>query len=235
MIEKKFIALKKEEIAIKEFVKKSIGKGKISSIRVERTPIGEHIIISTCKPGLVIGSGGESIQNLTELLKKQFNLENPKLEIAEIQHPEFDAQSIADQIALSLERFGPGSFKITAYKMLERIKSAGALGTEILLSGKLPGEKARTWRFCFGYLMKTGDTANLVNRAIAVANTKPGSVGIKVAILPKDAKLPDKITIIKEEVKKEAEMLGNKVSGAPKTREFSSVKEEAKKEPEKKE
>jgi len=195
MIEKTIIKSKKNEFATKEFIKKSLGKGKISDIKIERTPIGEKIIIKTCKPGLIIGRRGESIQDLTEVLKKKFNLENPKLEILEIEKPDFDAQNVADQIALTLERFGSNSFKIIAYKAMDRVKKAGALGCELVLSGKLPSEKARSWRFAFGYLMKTGDTVNLVNRAKATAFTKPGTVGVKVSILPSDIKLPDKIEV----------------------------------------
>ena len=61
MIEKKVIALKKDELSIIEFIKKTLGKGKISKVRIEYTPIGEKIIISTNKPGLVIGRRGERI------------------------------------------------------------------------------------------------------------------------------------------------------------------------------
>jgi len=196
MIEKKFIEMKKNEYTIKEFIKQELGKGKISSVKIERTPIGERIILFTSRPGVIIGRKGESIQKLTDVLKKQFKMENPKIEIAEIEKVDFDAQTIADQIALSLERFGSSSFKIISYKFMERIKRAGALGAEIILSGKLPSAKARSWRFTFGYLNKTGDPAiKLVNRAKAVAKTKPGIIGIKVAIMPADAKMMDKITI----------------------------------------
>ena len=196
MIEKKFIEMKKNEYSIKEFIKQELGKGKISSVKIERTPIGERIILFTSRPGVIIGRKGESIQKLTDILKKQFRMENPKIEIAEIEKVDFDAQTIADQIALSLERFGSSSFKIISYKFMERIKIAGALGAEIILSGKLPSAKARSWRFTFGYLNKTGDPAiKLVNRAKAVAKTKPGIVGIKVSIMPSDAKIMDKITI----------------------------------------
>jgi len=195
MIEKKFIEMKKNEYSIKEFIKAELGKGKISNVKIERTPIGERIILFTSRPGIIIGRKGESIQRLTTILKKEFKMENPKIEIAEIEKVEFDAQSIADQIALSLERFGSSSFKIIAYKMMDRIKRAGALGAEILLSGKLPSAKARAWRFTFGYLYKTGYPVNFVNHALAVAQTKPGSIGIKVDILPPDAKLLDKIVI----------------------------------------
>jgi small subunit ribosomal protein S3 len=195
MIEKKFIEMKKNEYSIKEFIKKELGKGKISNVKIERTPIGERIILFTSRPGVIIGRKGESIQRLTDVLKKQFKMENPKIEIAEIEKVDFDAQTIADQIALSLERFGSSSFKIISYKFLERIKRAGALGAELILSGKLPGARAKTWRFSFGYLNKTGYPTQFVNSAKATAETKPGTVGIKVYILPSDAKMLDKIEV----------------------------------------
>jgi small subunit ribosomal protein S3 len=195
MIERKIIKLKKDELRTKEFIKRHIGKGKLSSIKIERTPMGERIIIVTSKPGAIIGRKGENITELTDTLKKKFGLQNPKLEILEVERPEFDAQNIADQIAMSLENFGTQSFKIVCYKFLERIKQAGALGGEFVLSGKLPGEKARSWRFAFGYLKKTGDTANLVNKAQAVSHTKPGVTGIQVAILPGGTKIPDRIVV----------------------------------------
>jgi len=198
MIEKKFIEMKKNEYSIKEFIKKELGKGKISNVKIERTPIGERILLFTSRPGVIIGRKGESIQRLTDVLKKQFKMENPKIEIVEIEKVDFDAQTIADQIALSLERFGSSSFKIIAYKFLERIKRAGALGAEIILSGKLPSAKARSWRFSFGYLNKTGHPTEFVNAAMATAETKPGTVGVKVYILPPGVRMLDKIEVKKE-------------------------------------
>jgi len=202
MIEKKFIEAKKQEFEIKEFIKKQIGKGKISKVKIERTPVGEKIVIITSRPGLVIGRGGEIIQQINESLKKKFKLENPQIEVSEIQEPIFDAQTVADQIAIALEKFGPLSFKLIAYRQLERISKAGALGAEIRLSGRLPSERAKSWRFAFGYLSKTGET-KIVNRATAKAFTRPGVIGVKVAIVPKDAKIPDKIEIDKEIIEEE--------------------------------
>nr|AGT99710.1 30S ribosomal protein S3 [uncultured organism]AJS12277.1 30S ribosomal protein S3 [uncultured archaeon] len=202
MDERKTVKFKKDEFAIKEFIKKFSGKGKLSRVRIEYTPVGEKIIISTHKPGLLIGRGGEKISELTTVLKKQFKLENPHIEIDEILRPEFDAQIISDDIALSLERFGPLKFKIVAYKALERIMKAGALGAEIRVSGKLPGARAKTWRFAQGYLKKTGDSAKVVDRAQSRAETKPGTVGIKTAILSPYAHLTDKVNLDLELINK---------------------------------
>lgn len=202
MEEKNVVKFKKEEFAIREYVRDSLGKGKMSKVKIEYTPIGEKIIIETNRPGMIIGKGGEKIKELTRILKGRFGLENPNIEIDEIKKPEFDAQFVADDIALSLERFGPLKFKVIAYRTLQKIMGAGALGTEIRLSGKLPGARAKTWRFAQGYMIKTGDSAKVVDRAKAVAQTRPGTIGVKVSILSPEAVLIDKIVIDEEFLKR---------------------------------
>jgi small subunit ribosomal protein S3 len=198
MEEKKFVQLKKDELNVKEYVKRNLGKGRISGVNIEYTPVGEKIIIATNRPGYVIGRKGEKISELTRVLKKQFKLENPNIEIMEITQPEFDSQGIADEIALMLERLGSLKFKVIAYRMVDRIMKAGALGVELRLGGKLPSDRAKNWRFASGYLKKTGDTAKIVNRAEAVAETPMGVIGVKVSIMPPDAKIHDQIIVNKE-------------------------------------
>jgi small subunit ribosomal protein S3 len=195
MREKSAVQLKKEEFTIREHVRKILGKGKLSKVWIEYTPIGEKIIISTHKPGLIIGRKGEKIEWLTNNLKHKFKLENPNIEISEIEYPELDAQVNADKITLELERFGPLRFKVICYRTLQKITDAGALGVEIRVSGKLPGSRAKSWRFSQGYLKKTGDNAKIVDRAQATAQTKPGIVGVKVSILSPYVRQPDKIEI----------------------------------------
>ena len=151
---------------------------------------------------MIIGKRGEKIEELTNLLKTNFKLENPRIEIEEITKPEFDAQTIADEIALGLERLGPLKFKVIAYKNLQRIMNAGALGAEIVLGGKLPSSRAKSWRFSQGYLKKIGDSAKVVDRAKAVAQTRPGTVGVKVSILSPYAILTDKLVLDKDIIEK---------------------------------
>lgn len=207
MEEKKFVGLRKDEYNVKQFVMRMFGKGKVSRVKIEYTPVGEKIIVSTHKPGWIIGKRGEKISELTEILKKRFKMENPHVDIEEIMHPEFDAQLVADDIAVTLERFGASKYKSASYRVLSRIKNSGALGAELRVSGKLPSDRARAWRFAFGYLKKTGDAASAVDRAESVAETKQGVVGIKVAILAPGVKMCDQITVdeaFMEEVKKNA-------------------------------
>ena len=202
MEERKTVDLKKEEFAIREYIKQYLGKGKVSKVSIEYTPVGEKIIITTHKPGLVIGRKGERIEEMTYILKKKFKKENPHIEIEEIKEPEFDAQVMADDIALGLERFGPLKFKVIAYRALQKILDAGAAGVEIRLNGKLPSSRAKSWRFAQGYLKKTGEPSKLVDRAQARAETKPGTVGVKVSILSPHTIMKDRILITEELLKK---------------------------------
>ena len=200
MEEHKFVRFKKDEFEIREFVKGYLGKGKVSKVNIEYTPVGEKIVIMTSRPGLIIGRGGEKITHLTEVLKKKFKFENPHIEIGEIINPYLDAQGVADEIALSIENKGSLKFKIVAYRMLKQIVDAGAKGVEIKLAGKLPSARARTWRFKKGYLKKVGDSSKVVDKAEAIASTKTGAIGISVSILHPDAKIHDQISITRRSV-----------------------------------
>ncbi len=195
MDEKKFVQLKEEELEVREYIKNSLGKGRISDVSIEYTPVGEKIIVATNKPGLVIGTRGDKINELTSVLKRKFKLDNPHIEIRDITQPLFDAQLVADEIALRLERKGSLKFKLIAYKMLEDVMKSGGLGAEIVLSGKLPSDRAKSWRFAQGHMKKTGDPAKVVNRAMAQAKTMAGVIGIKVSILPPTAVIHDKIVV----------------------------------------
>ncbi len=201
MIERKFIAEKLKVLQVEEFIAREIGKDKYSYLDIKKTPLGEKIIIYTAKPGLVVGKKGETIKNLTQILKSRFKMENPQIEVSEVNNPELDAQSMAEYIVGTLERFGPKRFKGVGYKALQRIIDAGAIGAEIVISGRgVPSSRAKSWRFYEGYLKKSGDVSeSLVSKGIAMANLKSGTVGVKVRIMPPDIQLPDKIELVKAE------------------------------------
>ena len=95
-------------------------------------------------------------------------------------------------------------FRRAAYSAIRAIMRNGARGVEIRLSGKLTGERAKSVRFYQGYLAKVGNPAEtLVSKGYAQALLKLGVIGVKVAIMPPEAKLPDEIEvkeIVEEEV-----------------------------------
>lgn len=200
MIERNILSQKMKEFHIKEYIAKEFAKTGYSHTKIQRTPLGDKITIFTSRPGLVVGRKGENIKKLTNTLKNKFRLENPQIEIGDIENPYFDAQSIAEKIAYTLEKFGPQRFKSIGYKTLQSIMDAGALGAEIVVSGKIPSSRAKTWRFIDGYLKKCGFVSdNFVIKGESIAFIKAGSVGIDVSIMPPDLDLPDNVTIVNQE------------------------------------
>lgn len=226
MIERKFISERIKEHQIQEYISNNLKRVDHSHTKLLRTPLGEKIIIFASRPGLIVGRQGQNIKKLTTLLKNKFNLENPQIEINEVENINLDAQIIADRIANSLERFGSGNFKGIGHKVMHDVMTSGALGVEIIISGKIPSTRSKSWRFYQGYLKKCGDIALSVRKKYARAELKTGTVGIKVSIMPPDIKLPDSIKLI--EKKKEIIEEIKEVEGKEKEKKVE-VKEDKKK------
>ncbi|HLD00435.1 MAG TPA: 30S ribosomal protein S3 [Candidatus Nanoarchaeia archaeon] len=199
MIEREFISQKTKEFYIKKYIENKLSGVGISSIKLKKIPLGEKIIIHTNKSSIIVGSKGSNVKDLTRELKKEFNLDNPQIEINEVKDIFLDASLVADRIVNSLERFGSNRFKSIGHKIMENILKSGAVGVEIIISGKIPGARAKSWRFYQGYLKKCGDIAvSGVRKAQKSALLKSGIIGIKVAIMPADLVLPDTIEILPE-------------------------------------
>lgn len=222
-IERKFVAQNLKEFLIKEYIFQALGKVGVAHLKLQRTPLGEKILISCSRPGLVVGRGGSNIQRLTVELKQKFGLENPQIEIEELTNPMLEPAILAEMISNSLERFGAGRFKGIGHKAMTEAMRSGALGVEILISGKIPSQRAKTWRFYNGYLKKCGDVAiEGVDRAYRVALLKTGVVGIIVSVMPPTTILPDRIEINPAEPGVVEEITGTALA-----RELESAVEEA--------
>ena len=249
MIEREFIKERMKQLKIKETIGENFNKGaEIGGVTVEKTPLGERIVISTTRPGIIIGRGGSTIKGLTNKLKNKFKLENPQIETSEIPDPYTSAAVVATKIASELERFGPSRFKGIGYRELGRIMNSGALGVEIVIDGPIPGARSRKWRFYDGYMKKCGFISdNLLDKAQQDAVLKKGTVGVSVTIMHADTPLPDKITIVDsesaiekaeeptvEEVKEEKVEEKPKSESKPTTKKAAPKKTVAKKTPAKK-
>lgn len=207
MIERSFVSQHLKEYMIEEFISENLKKVGHSHTKMIRTPLGEKIIIFTSRPGLIVGRKGQNIKKLTKTLKKKFQLDDPQIEISEVENIFLDPQIVAEKIANSLERFGTARFKGIGHKVIADVMKSGAGGIEIIISGKIPSARAKRWRFYSGYLKKCGNTAKEdVLKAYTIASLKTGIVGIQVRIIPSNIKLPDKFTVtdtVIEEAKKE--------------------------------
>jgi small subunit ribosomal protein S3 len=201
-IERYFIREGVKEMLIDEYLEKELRRAGYGGIDIKKTPLGTKVVIFAASPGYVIGRGGRRIRELTRILEKQFGLENPQIDVQEIKNPYLNAKVQAVRLAQALER--GIHFRRAAYSAIRAIMRNGARGVEIRLSGKLTGERAKSVRFYQGYLAKVGNPAEtLVSRGYAQELLKLGVIGVKVAIMPPDAKLPDEIEvkeIVEEEV-----------------------------------
>jgi len=189
MLTKKFFidhALKRLEID--KFIKKYLANESYSNVELERTPLGIKIIIYTDEPGRIIGSGGRKINELTDMLKAKFKLENPQIDVKTVSNPYLDARLVAKKIVFALEK--GYNYKKVGNVVLEKIMKSGAVGAEIIISGKLGGSKARTAKFISGYIQHSGKPAeDLVDSAFEEAMTKPGKIGVKVRIMKERFKI----------------------------------------------
>lgn len=167
---------------IEDFIKAYFPEESYSKIELERTPLGVKIIIHTDRPGRIIGAGGRKINEMTDKLKDEFKLENPQVDVKSIENPDLDAKIVAKKITAALGR--GYNYKKIGNIMLKRIMNSGAIGTEIIISGKLGGSKGRTGKFMDGYLKHCGQPAKeLVDYGFDEANTKPGKIGVQVRIM----------------------------------------------------
>ncbi len=192
---KHFIIESRKKTEIDEFLRRKLEKAGYGGVDISKTPLGTHIVIYAMRPGLVIGRSGETIRELAKILEEQFKLSNPQVSVSEIEVPELNAYIVASRIASALQR--GVHFRRAGFWALNQVMEAGALGVEIIISGKLRTERARSEKFRTGYLPKCGDPAlKYMRKAEVHVQLKPGIYGVKVRIMPPDAKFPDKIQIV---------------------------------------
>ena len=185
-------------VQVHKHVQEKTARAGFGGLSIQRTPLGTHIRISAERPGLVIGRKGGDIQNLTEELERKFGYENLQVEAGEVSNFALNPLIMASKVANALER--GWNYRRAGNSMLQRIMDSGARGCQITIAGKLTGLRHRTEKFVSGHIKFCGEPAlQLMNVGIAQAKLKPGTIGVKVAIMRPDAKLPDEIEVAKPE------------------------------------
>ena len=192
---KHFISESKKKTKIDEFLQRKLERAGYGGVTISKTPLGTHIVIYAMRPGLVIGRGGGTIRELAKFLEEKFDVPNPQISVSEMEIPELNAFVVASRVASALQR--GIHFRRAGYWALNRVMEAGALGAEIIISGKLRTDRARYEKFRAGYLPKCGDPPlKYMQKAEVHVQLKPGIFGVKVRIMPPDAEFPDKIQIV---------------------------------------
>ncbi len=224
---KHFIEESIKKTEIDEFLQNELERAGYGGVDITKTPLGTHIVVYTMRPGVVIGRGGEAIKNLAIVLEEKFELPNPQISVAEIEIPELNAYVIASRIASALRR--GVHYRRAGYWALNQVMDAGALGVEIIVSGKLRAQRARYEKFRMGYLPKSGEPPlKYVRKTELHVQLKPGIFGIKVRIMPPDIELPDKINIVPIETPKEpSKLTEEEASGEDKVQPVTEEKKEA--------
>ncbi|MBZ6495936.1 30S ribosomal protein S3 [Natrinema longum] len=188
--EHQFIENGLQRSQIDEFFQEELGRAGYGGMDVAKTPMGTQIVLKAEKPGMVIGKGGENIRKVTTALEERFNLEDPQIDVQEVDEPDLNARIVADRLANALER--GWYFRKAGHTTIDRIMEAGALGAEIVLSGKVTGARSRVEKFNRGYIKHNGEPAEeVVDHGQGVAVMKLGTIGVDVKIIPPGAELPD--------------------------------------------
>ena len=179
---------------IDEFFADELGRAGYGGMDVAKTPMGTQIVLKAEKPGMVIGKGGKNIRKVTTALEDRFDLDDPQIDVQEVDEPDLNARIVADRLANALER--GWYFRKAGHTTIDRIMEAGALGAEIVLSGKVTGARSRVEKFNRGYIKHNGEPAEeVVDHGQGVAVMKLGTIGVNVKIIPPGAQLPDDFDI----------------------------------------
>lgn len=193
-IKSHFIKLNLIKVKVDEYLAKVFMRAGYAKVDLVKTPLGTRIVIYADRPALIIGKKGQTIKQLTELFEKYFNIENPQITVTQVENPELNARVVASRLALAIEK--GYHFRRAAFVALRRVLGAGALGVEIVVSGKLVSERARYEKIRAGKVYKAGEHIHqLVDRAVVHLPQKPGIYGIEVLIV-KHLEPADKIEIV---------------------------------------
>jgi len=193
LIKKYFVEKGIIKTQIDEYLAREFYRAGYAGVDIAKTPLGTRITIYAERPAIIIGSRGSMIRKLAQVFATRFKIENPQITVTNVEKPELSARVMAFRLAMALEK--GYHFRRAAFIALRRIMEAGALGAEIVISGKLTSERARYEKFRAGRIYKTGDQVNyMVERAVAHALLKPGVYGIEVRIV-KPLRPIDKVEI----------------------------------------
>lgn len=173
---KDFPALVVEDARIRAFLKKKIEGAAVPRINIERAANRCRVTIQTARPGVVIGRKGAEIDKLKEDLSKMTGKEI-YVDIVEIKAPDTDAQLVAENIAVQLER--RVSFRRAMKKAIQTAKDQGVQGIKLRCAGRLGGsELARVESYHWGRVPLHTLRAN-IDYGFAEARTLYGKLGVK--------------------------------------------------------
>ena len=196
-VRRDFPSLLMEDIKLRGYVKRTLAHAGISKVEVERSADRVRVSIHTARPGIIIGKKGLEVDRLKEDLQKMISGKRVSLEIKEVRRAELDANLVAQNVALQLEK--RISFRRAMKKTVLSSLRFGALGIKIRVSGRLGGaEIARSEWYREGRVPLHTLRAD-IDYGTARANTTFGVIGVKTWIYLGDILPGDEVAKVKED------------------------------------
>ncbi len=197
-VERKFVQQGLNKARIGEYFTEQLDRAGYAGMEINRTPVGTQVRVFAEKPGMVIGKGGKLVRRLTNDLSQLYDVDNPQIEVQNVDVPELNAQLMASRLASALER--GWYFRKAGHSTLRRIMESGALGCRIVLAGKLTGPRSRIEKIVEGYIVHAGKPAEeIVHHGFATAVRKLGTIGCSIQIVLPDTVLPDVFNLVEVE------------------------------------
>lgn len=188
---------KQLEVELDEYLASRLRDAGYGGMTLEKMPLGYRLTIQVLRPGLVIGHRGMGIRSLIDELAQRFKLENLSLSVNEVPVPELNPRLMVSRVIQMVERGMP--FRRAATNALNAIMGKGALGCEVIVSGKLRTERAHSEKFRAGIIPKSGHPAEAaVREAKGSVTLKLGTYGVKVRIVDPNL-LPKPIELKQEQ------------------------------------
>jgi len=173
---------------LNDFLQRELGEDGYSGVEVRVTPMKTEIIIRATRTQSVLGEKGRRIRELTSLVQKRFNFPEGNVELYAERVANRAMSAIAQAESLRFKLLGGLAVRRACYGVLKFIMENGAKGCEIMVSGKLRAQRAKSMKFRDGYMIKSGNAVrDYVDYAVRHLKMKQGVLGIKVKImLPHD-------------------------------------------------
>ncbi len=169
-----------EDLKIRDYLKKKLEQAAVPRIDIERAAQRIRVTVFTARPGIVIGRKGTEIEKLKEDISRLTTVKEIYVEIQEVKQPETNAQLVAENVALQMER--RISFRRAMKKAVQTTMNFGAEGIKIRCAGRLGGaELARTEGYKEGKVPLQTLRAD-IDYGFAEASTVYGKIGVKVWI-----------------------------------------------------
>ncbi|MDF1589914.1 MAG: 30S ribosomal protein S3 [Desulfobacterales bacterium] len=169
-----------EDYKIRKFLKKKLYHAGISRIEIERSSKRVRLRVFTARPGIVIGKKGAEIAQLKKELEKKMSSQEVTIDIQEVRKPEIDAQLLAENVALQIER--RVAFRRAMKRGVTSAMRFGALGVKIICAGRLGGaEMARREWYREGRVPLHTLRAD-IDYGFIEARTTYGIIGVKVFV-----------------------------------------------------